>query len=217
MLPQITDQFQRSGTVQSPFHGFQNATADVLQRNIQIAANFWIFFQKCDQIGRKTCRIGIMQTDPFDARDFRYSFRQLSNTSFSIEVESVIGQILGYEQNFFHSFSSQVFRFGENFFERFGDVFPSNQWDGTESAFPVAAFRNFQISVMRWCCQQTFANQLFFEIHFQRFQDLRQVIHTKKSIHLSHLLFQFLFVPLRETPRHHDLFQVSCFLGFNCR
>ena len=107
---QPLNQLPRPGTVHVAVHIGQYLVGNMLQRNIHIAAHLGIAGQFIQHILREALRIGIMYAQPLDSRHFGEGAQHICKTPAAVQVEPVVGGILGNQQKFLHSGGGKLFR-----------------------------------------------------------------------------------------------------------
>ena len=165
-------------------------------------ANLWILAHQVEQLIGETERIAIMQADPFEAVDVSQGLHQLHDMRLAVKVVTIIGQVLGDENEFLHTLLSQAFGFFNEAVHRHRDMAATDERDGTEGATAVAALRNLQICVVFRSRQHTTAAILRLRFLFQQVSsDEIDTLHTIEGIHLMNLRLQVLLKPLRKASR----------------
>ena len=84
-----------------------------------------------------------MEANPFNALNLRQAAEQTFQIAALIQIHSVICQVLGNEHELFYTLRSQIFSFLRNHFNRFGNLFSTNEWDGAVRTLAVATLRYF--------------------------------------------------------------------------
>ena len=93
-------------------------------------------------------RIGVEDANPLDAVDLVQLAEQLGQADVAVEVEAVVGRVLGDEDQLAHAVGGQLARLAEHFLDRLGDVLAAHAGDGAEGAESVAALGDLQIGVV---------------------------------------------------------------------
>ncbi len=115
----------------------------MLDRNIDVAAEFCVFLKRFNNILRKFCRICIHQSNPFDsiyAVQLAKKFRKLS---FVIQIQSIVCRILRNDNEFLYSFFGKQLCFVYKFFHRPAAMFSPHEWNGAKRTGIVASFGDF--------------------------------------------------------------------------
>lgn len=120
-------------------HAFELAVADVLERNIQVFADFRLIAHCADHVIGELGRIGIVKPEPFDSVDAAKPAQQVAEPAFTVKVQPVIGRVLCDDDQLFYSAVGQSLRFGDELFHRHRDVSAPDQRDRAVPAPPVAA------------------------------------------------------------------------------
>ena len=108
--------------VQPAPHAFELAVADVLERNIQVFADFRLIAHCADHVIGELGRIGIVKPEPFDSVDAAKPAQQVAEPAFAVKVQPVIGRVLCDDDQLFYSAVGQSLRFGDELFHRHRDV-----------------------------------------------------------------------------------------------
>ena len=74
--------------------------------------------------------------------------QQLRQPHLAVEVEAVVGRVLGHDDQLADAVGGQLAGLAQHFLDRLGDVLAAHAGDGAEGAEPVAAFGDLQIGVM---------------------------------------------------------------------
>src|ERR1041385_65461 len=136
----------------------------MLHRHIKIAAKFWVGVELFQNIFRKSCRECVHQPHPFNAVNVSKPLKQRRENPFAVQIESIVCAVLSDKYQLFHAKSREAFSVQDNSVHRLADMPPSHQWDRTERTGAVAAFRDFEVGKMLWCCKIPLAEQLVFVI-----------------------------------------------------
>ena len=182
-------------------HQLQHRIAGVLERNIEVVAYFRPFGHHVEYVQRKFGGISVVQPDPFDAFYVGQGMEQARQLALFVQIEAVVGQLLGDEQQFFYATPGQVSGFGHQLIDRATDVLAAHQRNGTERAGTVAAFRDLQVCVVGQRGDLAFAEQFVLVVGIQPGQQGGHFQGTKKGVHLRYFLLQCILVALRQTAR----------------
>ena len=134
-------------TIHSPEH----FVVDMLEWHIKVRDDFFGRSQNLIKLVGKELRVAVKNPNPVNAFDFGFeSLEQVGETGLAVKVDAVIGHVLGYQNQFFHSVSGEFLRFPNDFFDRFGHVLATHTGNGAERAKPVTAFGYLQVSKVSW-------------------------------------------------------------------
>ena len=123
-------------------HIFQDRRADMLQWKVYIITDSWFIVHQVEQLIWETLWITVMKSNPLELFYFEKSFHQLNDMILSVDITTIICQILSYEDKFFNAFLCEQLCFFNKICHWNRDVFATNQWYRAESTASVAAFRN---------------------------------------------------------------------------
>ncbi len=73
--------------------------------------------------------------------------QQFGQADLAVEIEAVIGGVLGDDDQFADAVGGEFVRLADDFLDRLGDVLAAHAGDGAEGAGAVAALGDFQIGV----------------------------------------------------------------------
>ena len=125
------------------FHALQHPIHGMLQWNVHVGANLGLLADDVQHIFGKSGREQVMQTDPFDAIHLHQRAQEFGKPAFLVQIQSVIGQILGNQNQFDDPFCGQFFGFFHQLFDRLRNVPAAHKRNGAKRARTVAALGNF--------------------------------------------------------------------------
>ena len=102
----------------------------MLKRNVKIAADFGIARHSLEYVLGELGRIGIMNPYPLYALNFGKFVDKLRQSPPVIKVQSIIGRVLGNENEFLYALGGKQAGFFDEFFHRHGAVRTANERDG---------------------------------------------------------------------------------------
>ena len=132
-----------------PVHAAEYLVIDVLDGDIQVFDDFIIAGDFINQFVIELVGVEIVQANPSDAGNDGKPAAEFRQTSFSVPVGTVAGDVLCNHDQFFHSLLRQFFSLADNGFDLSGTVAAANIRDHAERAEVVTAFRNAQIGPSR--------------------------------------------------------------------
>ena len=132
-----------SRAVDAPLHPAEHAVVDVLQRHVEIRHDLLGVGQRLDQLVGEVDRVGVEDADPLQPVDLVQLAQQLGQPHPAVQVQAVIGRVLGDDDQLAHAVGGQFAGLAQHFLDRLGDVLAAHAGDGAEGAKPVAALRRF--------------------------------------------------------------------------
>ena len=91
---QAADQLHRFGLGMAAVHGRELCVGDMLERNIEVFADFRFRSHDFDHLVGKSRRVGVVEPYPFDAVDAAEAAQQLGEHPLAVEVDAVVGRVL---------------------------------------------------------------------------------------------------------------------------
>ena len=96
----------------SATHAFKHVVGDVLQRNINVAADLRILANHVEHVLGEARGKKIVQTNPLDSVHRAQRGYQLRQAALSVDVESVVREILGDQNQLNNTFGGQLLGLG---------------------------------------------------------------------------------------------------------
>ena len=140
-------------------HFLQHRVTDMLKGDIHIFADIIAFAHHPEQIIREMGRIAIMQANPFHSRNIGDALHQFRQRMAFIQIQTIIGQILGDHLKFFHTLFHQQADFFLDFFHRYGLVTPRTDRNGAIRTGAVTPFGDLQVGIVPGSRQNTVGSQ----------------------------------------------------------
>ena len=104
----------------------------MLERDVDIVANFRLLPHYFQHVGGKTGRKGVVQPDPLDPFYLDQGAQQVGQGTSFIQVQAVIGQVLGNQDKFTHALGGQALGFLYQVFYGLAAVAAPHERDGAE-------------------------------------------------------------------------------------
>ena len=157
--------------------------------------------------------VGVVEPDPFDAVDAAQAAQQLGDHPPAVEVDAVVGRVLRDDHQLPDALPGQLAGLLLQLLHRDGDVCAADERNGAVAAFPVAAFRNFQVGVVFRGRQTAFGGQRRVLRGSQCTDDAVPRACAEIVVHLGNLSPQFVGVAFREASHDEQPFDLSGLLG----
>ena len=106
---------------------------------------FWRRAQRLVQLVGEVVRVVVEDADPVDPLDLVELAEQLGQPGPAVEVDAVIGHVLGDEDQLADAVGGQLAGLLDDLLDRLGDVLAAHVGDRAEGAEPVAAFGDLQV------------------------------------------------------------------------
>ena len=209
----LLNELHRLGLRHVAAHSFQNGVGDVLQGDVEIATHLRILAHHVEQVRRKLHRIGVVQANPLHTVDFGDFPNQIGDSVASVEVKTIVGQLLRNQLQLLHAHRHQFSHFGQDFSLRATLVPPRNDGNGAVSAVAVAAFADFQVGIVRGRGNRAFPDAGRNLLFSQFAKQIHVVELPEIAVHLWNFPFQIAFVALREASHHVESLDFSLVLG----
>ena len=119
----------------------------MLQRDVHIPADLRVSSHLVQYVFRKIRRIRIMYPYPPYTLNIREFLEKSRESTFVVEVKSVISSVLSNEDQFLHAGPGKFCRFCNEIFNRNRTVRAADERNRAIRAAPVTAFRNLQESI----------------------------------------------------------------------
>ena len=177
----------------------------MLQRDVQITAHFGVMGHLVQHIFGKICRIGVMDPYPLYAFDFAQRDYQSPEGALAVEVQTIVGCILGYEYQFFDSASGQGAGFLHKSFYRDALVRTADERDGAIGASAVATFGYLEVGVALTLDFEASAGYAPLPAHAKILKHRGEVPGAEPPVHLGHLLLQVGSIALGQAAEHCEL------------
>ena len=81
-----------------------------------------------------------MESNPTDAIDGLQLLKEFVQAWFSIDVDPVIGAVLGHKEQLLDAIRGEFLGLGYYFLDRFGDMLAAHGGNGAKGAKPIASF-----------------------------------------------------------------------------
>lgn len=140
-------------------------------------------------------------------------FEQFGQASFAVKVQAVVGRVLCDYDQFAHTACGQLPGLFQQGFHRHRSVGPPNQGNGAITALPVAAFGNFQVSVMFRGGEPAFGRKRWPGSRLQRPNDVVPILHAEELIDLGQLGTQLLRITLAQAAHDEQPFDFTRLFG----
>ena len=189
----------RPGAVNIAVHAGKHFVGDMLERDVHVTADLGIVRHLPEDVLREALGIGIVDADPLYFRDFGKGAEHIGQPSASIEVEPVIGGVLGDEQQLLHSLRGEGPGLLHDLFDRNGAVRAADMRNGAVGTAAVAAFGYLQICAGPAVGRQVPGGAESLRRHGAEGPHYRiEVAGPEPSVHFGHQPGQFRGVALRQ-------------------
>ena len=210
---QTADQLHRLGLGVTAVHGRELGVGNVLERNVEVFADFRFRGHHFDHLVGESGGVGVVEAYPRDAVDEAQAAQQLGQHPPSVEVDAVIGRVLRDDHQFPNSLCGEFAGLLLQLLHRDGDVAAADERNGAVAAFPVAALRDFQIGVVLRGGQAAFGGQRRVLRGPQCADDAVPCAGAEVFVHLGNLGPQFVGVAFREASHDEQPFDLPGLLG----
>src|ERR1051325_3179126 len=154
------EQFPQLQGGDPPPHGTEDRIGDVLDGDVERAANVRMRVEALEHVGRETCRERIEKPDPFYPFYPRDAVEEAGKSSFAVEIEPIVRAVLGDEDDFLHAESGEALSFEQDALPGLALVGPPHQRDRAKRTGPVASLGDFQVGKMPRSREHPFPEQL---------------------------------------------------------
>ena len=148
-LAHLRHQFARLPAVDTAPHHRQHPVGAVLQRDVDIRTDLRIVRHDAQDVLGEAGGIAVVQADPLDAVDLGQLLQQPCQAAFPVAVKTVVSRILGDDDQLPHALGGQAAGFFHQILDGHAHMRAADERDGAVGTTPVAAFRDFQIGIMR--------------------------------------------------------------------
>ena len=179
-------------------HGRELGVGDVLERDVEVFADLGLGGHRLDHVLGEGGRIGVVEAHPLDAVDAAQAAQQLGEHAAAVEVEAVVGGVLGDDDQLAHARGGQLARLLLQRLHRHRDVGPADERDGAVAATPVAPLGDLQIGVVAGRGEVALGRQSLSAGGAQRAGDALQIAGAEVVVDLGNLGPQLVGVALRE-------------------
>ena len=192
-------------------HACQDAVADVLEGDVEVAAHVGVAAHHGQEVHRETGGVGVMQAYPFDPGDAGHAVDEFGQALAAVAVDTVVGEFLGYDLEFPYAAGHEAAHLVEDLVDGAADVVPGDDGDGAVGAFAVAAFRNLDVGVVGRGGQDTFEGDVFVVTFAEVAQQVGPVELAVELVDLWDFFAQFLEVAFGEAPHYVDAAEPAFF------
>lgn len=202
LFAELADELVGLGLGGVAAHARQDAVADVLEGDVEVAAHVGVPAHHGQEVHREVGRIGVVQPDPFDTGDAGHAVDEFGQALAAVAVDAVVGEFLGNDLEFPHAACHEAAHLVEDFVDGSADVVAGDDGDGAVGALAVAAFRNLDVGVVGRGGQDTFEGDVFVVTFAEVAQQVGPVELAVELIDLGDFLAQFLEVAFGEAAHH---------------
>ena len=202
-------------------HAAENVVVDVLDGDVEILDDLILIRDEVDELVVHDFGVEVVQADPADALDLHKLPQQQRKTRLAIDVQTPAGDVLRDDDQLFDAERREILRLLHDGIERTAAVAAADGGDGAEGAPVVAPLGDAQIRPARTgrdhAADLLNGAALVAEIQgpaavhhvLDGLTDLAEAARAEHTVHLRKALEDVVFVPLRETAGHEDLFQAA--------
>ena len=190
------NQFHRLLLGHMAMHTVEHVITDMLQCDIEILADIWLFAHHIKQVHRELVWISIMQANPLDTRDISHVGNQIRDMMLTIDIKSIIGKFLGNNLEFLHTIRYHFANFLQDFLLRAAHVLAGNNRNSAIGTMAVASFGNLHVSIVARCGEMatTITSR---HLSLSQFTEKKfVVILSVKLINFRNFSFQFFLITL---------------------
>ena len=213
--PQAGDQRARPRAVHVAVHPLQHPVRNVLQGDVQVAADLGVVRHRDEHVLREIGRIGIMDADPHDPGDRRQALEQLAQRAALVQVQPVVGRVLRDQDQLLHAGRGERGRLRDQVLHRHGAVRAADEGNGAIGAAAVAALGNLQIGIALRAGNAARGQRP--GLHAQVPQHRRKVARAVPRVHLGDLRAQLVGIALRQAAEHDQLPRLAPLLRLHGR
>ena len=210
---QTADQLHRLGLRVAAVHGRKLGVGDMLEGDVEVFADLGFGSHHLDHVVGEGRRVGVVEADPRDPLDAAEAAQQLAEHAAPVEVDAVVGRILGDDDQLAHAGRGELPGFGFELLHRNRDVRPADERNGAVAALPVAALRDLQVGVVPGRRQQTLGLQRGILRGPQGVDDALPGAGAEVVVHLGNFGAQLVGIALREAADDEQMFDLSGALG----
>ena len=214
-LVRALDSAANIGACAAAVHPFQHRVVDVLNRQINIAANIGRVCDDVQQLLAGFLRIAVEDAQPVHAVDFRRLLHQLRQLRSAAEVHAVARRVLRNEDVLLHALLGQTFDFAEDVGFGAGAVRAADFRNRAERAAVRAALADAGVRGVGRGGQHAVVGVVGVVVHavglahaakrlFQRVGQLLILVDAHQQVDFRNLLHQILLVALGKAARDHQ-------------
>ena len=188
----------------------------MLERNVEVFADFRLRDHCFDHFVGKGRRIGVVEPNPCNAVNAAQPVEQFAQPSFAVKVDPVVGRVLCDDDQLLDPCGGQFAGLLLQLLHRHRYMAAADERDGAIAAHPVAALRNFQIGIVARGGQMPFGRQCGVLRGTQRPDDAVPVAGAEIVVDLRNFGAQVIGITFRQTADNEQPFDFSGLLG-RCR
>ena len=223
LLPDLPHQRREARTVAAAVHRLQNPARRVLQRQVDVFDDLFLFGDRVEQLVGDRVRVAVQHADPVQLLDSAQAAQQLCERIFAVQVEPVARRILRDEDQLLRAVFNERARLLLDALHRAAAVAAADQRDRAVGAAVVAALgdlevrevarrRKLAVAAQRHLFLLREALRKAFHRAFDAGGDVAVRADAEHAVHLGQLLVDLLAVALRETSRDDELLDAALLL-----
>ena len=129
-------------------HGCQHGVGDVLEGDVEVAADVLVAVDDGQEFPGEVGRIGIVETNPAYAGDVCHAVDELCDGATVVEVHAVVGELLRDDVKLLDADSHELAHFLEDVLNGAAAVATCDEGDGAVGAAAVAAFGDLDVGIV---------------------------------------------------------------------